>query len=156
MCTFQLSLLSSITPRNLVSVTSFIVCPFILIEIVSGRSRFVNSIRCVLFRLIISLLAANHSYTLLKSVSVVSIACLSVSALYVTVESSANCVRKNRSEICIMSLIYIKKRSGPRVDPWGTPMFTVFVSEFFPFICTKYFLFLIKFSKNSRNFPLNP
>ena len=80
-CASQLNLLLSITPRNLVSLVSFIICPLTLIDIVGGRSRLVNTIICVLIKLIISLLAANHSRTNLKSSSAVFMTCPSVFAL---------------------------------------------------------------------------
>ena len=36
-------------------------------------------------------------------------------------ESSANKMKNNFSETLCKSLIKIKKRSGPKIDPWGTP-----------------------------------
>merc|ERR1712055_208531 len=155
-CASQVSLLSRITPRNFVSVISVIDCPLAVMEMASSRILFVKSIKCVLFRLIISLLAANHSSIPLICSSIVFKATFKFSLLYVTVESSANCDRNSRAQQRTISLMYSRKRSGPSVEPCGTPMFTVFVSEFCPLICTKYFLSFTILSKNSKNLPRNP
>ena len=38
------------------------------------------------------------------------------------------------------SLIYIMNKSGPRMDPWGTPAVIVFVDDLVSFNDTKNFL----------------
>ena len=100
----QLSLLSSITPRNLVSVLSCIMFPSILRLDEFGFPLFVNTIIWVFCKLIMSLLAFSHSMTLANSFVNFSSVSLRVRALHVAVESSANKL-KNRSALLIISLI---------------------------------------------------
>ena len=54
------------------------------------------------------------------------------------------------------SLINIKKKRGPRIDPWGTPALTLAHEEYWPFKTTLCFLAsrksIIKFNKS----PLTP
>ena len=68
----------------------------------------------------LSLLKRNHSHKLLKSLFKcfsISVTCL---CWKIRQESSAY---SNRSEdtACFISLTYIRKSKGPRIDPWGTP-----------------------------------
>ena len=55
-------------------------------------------------------------------------------------ESSANKIKDKTLEDLQKSLIYIRKSSGPKIDPCGTPQFTIFVSELVLAIETNCFL----------------
>ena len=89
-CESHFSLLPSIMPRNLVYFISSMVCPFILMETGWVQLRFLNTIKWVLLKLMISLFAVSHSRMCLNSVSMSMIASSNSSALHVIVESSAN------------------------------------------------------------------
>jgi hypothetical protein len=45
------------------------------------------------------------------------------------------------SMFVVISLMKIKKSSGPRMDPWGTPAVVFFHVDDWPFITTLIFLF---------------
>ena len=60
-CACQLSWLSIITPRNLISVFSSISLPLTVMLIDCGLFLLVNSIRCVFWRFIMSLFVLSHS-----------------------------------------------------------------------------------------------
>ena len=56
---------------------------------------------------------------------------LGLCSMYKRAVSSANmCGRPKRRELG-RSFIYIKNRSGPKTEPWGTPCFVVLFEEFF-------------------------
>ena len=57
---------------------------------------------------------------------------------YPIVESSAYCRKCKIAELFFISLIYIKNSKIPRIEPWGTPIFTVLVGDLIPFELTKY------------------
>ena len=63
MCEAQLSLLSTITPKNLDSEVSVITLLLTFKDISCGRCLFVKTIKWVFFKLIISLLVDNHVKT---------------------------------------------------------------------------------------------
>ena len=51
------------------------------------------------------------------------------------------------------SFIYIKKRSGPSMEPWGTPALTSAQEEVCPLRTTLCFLFLKKFDNRFKRLP---
>jgi len=55
-----------------------------------------------------------------------------------------------------MSFIYTTNKSGPRTDPWGTPLITHFQSEYCQFNTTLCCLPYNRFSIHRKTFPLNP
>ena len=123
-CECHFSLLSSIIPKNLHSLISLIVRLFISIEILAWRFLFVKIIMNVLFRFMMSLFAIRHSKTLLHSIFITSRQLFRLLELKVVVESSAYCRKCKILELFFISLTYIKNNKGPRIEPWGTPIFT--------------------------------
>ena len=51
------------------------------------------------------------------------------------------------------SFIYIENRSGPSMEPWGTPTLTSSQEEFCPLRTTLCFLFLKKFDNSFKRLP---
>ena len=78
-----------------------------------------NIIICVLFTFRVSLLESNHNATLVNSVLRISIA-LSIESFWTyTVVSSAITTKDRTLLEFTMSLMYISKRRGPRIDHCG-------------------------------------
>ena len=51
-----------------------------------------------------------------------------------------------------MSFIYTTNKSGPRIDPWGTPLSTHFQSEYCPFRVSVPIIYIYLYSsKNDSN-----
>ena len=85
-----------------------------------------------------SLFASNQSKTLLHSVFIISRQFYRLLELKVVVESSAYCRMYKMEELFFISLTYIKNSKGPKIEPWGTPIFTVLMGDLNPFVLTKY------------------
>ena len=115
-----------------------------------------KSIEWVLDKLIASLFAENHVITLLISDDNLSFRWLMSGLWYNIVVSSAKSMNFSRSEQLTMSFIYNKKKSGPRVEPWGTPMLQILVRDLNPLAQTKYLRSLRKLMRKFKNEPLKP
>ena len=125
MCDFHVNLWSITTPRNVVSLAWSISCAFNLIFRFSRFLLFVKSMQLVLERFNFNLLLLNHSTTLLASLSMTSFSNSRSGELNIIVVSSANCRKFSSNEQYFISFMKIKNKRGPRVDPCGTPMFTI-------------------------------
>ena len=69
----------------------------------------------------VSLLLASHVAMSGKLVLIVIWSSCSVSAVYRRAVSSANSKNWGIGELLWISFMYMRKRSGPIIDPWGTP-----------------------------------
>ena len=68
----------------------------------------------------LSLLSRNHSHSLLKSLFKcfsILVACLR----WKTRQDSSAYSYRSEDTACFISLTYIRKSKGPRIDPWGRP-----------------------------------
>ena len=122
MCALKLSLLSRMTPsrRKVLTTLTSLLSTTIDVGKITFRLLQMN-IKCVLGQLMSNLLNLHHSTngarTRLKSAIKQSI---SLADLYKVV-SSANSLQPTSLRKNGKSLIKIKKNSGPRADPCGTP-----------------------------------
>ncbi len=85
-----------------------------------------------------SLFANNQSKTLLHSFFMTVRQLFRLSDLYVVVESSAYCRKCKILELFFISFTYSKNNQGPRIEPCGTPIFTLLVGDLYPFVLKKY------------------
>ena len=79
--------------------------------------------------LMVNLLSLNQLLAVLTSLQISSIAL--GPKLYREVSSANNAIRLTGIQSG-KSLMYSKKRKGPRIDPYGTPVVTVDDEEFLP------------------------
>ena len=110
----------------------------------------------VLLTLRDSLLQQSQSYTLcISSERTERIVCCFFPE-YETVVSSAK-IENLRAELEVgRSLMYIKKRRGPRTDPWGTPTPILRLDDFAPLMSTYWERPVRYDSRKVWNSPLNP
>ena len=69
---------------------------------------------------ILSLLSRNHSHRSLKSL----FKCVSIwvtCLCWETMQESSAYSKRSDDTACFISLTYIRKSKGPRIDPWSTP-----------------------------------
>ena len=141
-CVFQVRWLSRWIPRNFVVDTSSI--DWLPID------RGLSIMNCflwgekimylVLLELMWSLFAANHILTLCS----VSFALDRSSSVLFDVKNIVVSSAKERICSCVeywMSLIHIRKRRGPRTEPWGTPWSILWEMDLCLLISTYWFLF---------------
>jgi len=134
MCFFQVNPESRINPKNFVDCTSSRVLPsiwmliFWLFSFLGGPKTIV----WVLSTFNDSLLARNQSMSkgisLFNKVSIVRRS----GPEEKTFESSANIIVDILFEIVPRSLIYIRNKMGPRIEPWGTPQVMSEVDDILP------------------------
>ena len=79
-----------------------------------------------------SLLALNQLFKEMSSVFIRATRVFKFLPLNSTHVSSANRILKSNGETLHISLTDKIKRSGPRMDPWGTPHLILSVSDFSP------------------------
>ena len=72
--------------------------------------------------LIVNLFDFTHNIILLIVNCNLNFSLLAEKSLIIILVSSANSIKVLLIEQVGMSLINIRKRSGPRIDPWGTPI----------------------------------
>ena len=129
-CSAQVSLLSINTPRNFALETSLISLPFIcMLEYSWFFPLGLNNIKLVLSTLRDSLLAFSQFSTLVSSVFIIFVSWVKFRELWNKVVSSANRIAVKKFDTDERSLIKIKNKSGPNIDPWGTPHFIGFNLE---------------------------
>ena len=122
-CSFQESLLSIITPRNLECSTTSSNWSFILILMVRGVLALFgpNIIEWVFLIFNDRRLALSHS----TSLGISSLICVCNRSRFGPetnkFESSANNNADRTVEKRARSFMYTKNRRGPRIEPWGTP-----------------------------------
>ena len=92
-----------------------------------------------------NLLTSNHLKTFCSSY-VIEFLILSVffpkqSSVEFSVVSSAYSIKANLWQAFTMSLMNQLKRSGPIMEPWGTPVKTCFIVDLTSPICTNYLRF---------------
>ena len=75
-----------------------------------------------------SLLSSSHKNNLSNSL-LIKFTCFA-SILLMIVVSSANRIKLKSVLVFTKSLIYVRKRRGPRIDPCGTPVVICSISEF--------------------------
>ena len=84
------------------------------------------------------MLSANQSHILSSSIFILSVILicilidLKLDILPIRVVSSAYKIKLNLSLAICKSLMYIINRSGPRIDPWGTPVLIVRMGDYVP------------------------
>ena len=71
-----------------------------------------------------SLFAVNQSLMFTSSLFTTVKRCLMSLRLKKRLVSSANIIGSNKRDAFGRSLTYTRNRSGPRIDPWGTPQVT--------------------------------
>ena len=143
MWNFQVSLLSIRRPRYLMYEDSKIFLPsrFKMIrsqERLGGR-KMINSVLSTFSE---SLLAQSHSTSFLRALLTVRWRLRGLLSANRRLVSSAKwCTRHSLKTLC-MSLMYIVKSSGPRIDPCGTPQETFISPEVQPLRLTLCDLFV--------------
>ena len=90
----------------------------------------------VLATLSVNLLAANHSFMIDNSSRRVNIKSTCESLDVYKAVSSALRLTDEFVQCSLMSLIYKINKSGPRMEPWGTPVVTVNFSDSWPWYLT--------------------
>ena len=77
---------------------------------------------------------------------------------FITENSDASSANSLEFEIKlpVMSFMYIKKSSGPRIEPWGTPASIFAHFECWPFKTTIFFLSFKKLVRVSSKLPFTP
>ena len=125
---------SIMIPKNFVDFTCAICCPLIIndcVRLASFRC-LRNNTKWVLSVFKVSLLALNQSMTFIISVFIVLTRSLGSSPDIERFESSANKILNKTLETFARSLMYKRKRSGPKIDPCGIPQVILLSSEFVP------------------------
>ena len=90
----------------------------------------------------VSLLAASQTVNFASSVLRIPITSSILLPSMKSLVSSANRIENNLSDTLGRSLMQIKKNSGPKTDPCGTPQVTVFEVDLELFIVTNCYLFV--------------
>ena len=130
---FQHNLLSIITPRNLVLAVSLVASPSMLTDIF-GRalSLLENIMKWVFLIFRDSLFAFNHKeISLNSSFNVFIIISLSL-PLTNELLSSANSLGNVFLQTLARSFMYMRNKSGPSIDPCGTPHLIIWFWYFIP------------------------
>ena len=133
MWSFQHNLLSIITPRNFVLEFSLIDSPSILVY-TFGSALFLleNIMKWVFLIFRDSLFAFNHKeISFNSSFNVFIIKSLSL-PLMNRLLSSANSIGNVFLHTVAWSFIYMRNKSGPNIDPCGTPHFMTWFWDFIP------------------------
>ena len=121
--------MSTSTPRN-VTISFTLITIFWSLIFSLGLPRLLEkSIEWVFVKLITSLFAANHVINLSISDDNVLFKWIMSELLNNTVVSSAKSINFNKLVELTISLIYNKKKRGPSVEPWGTPILQILVAE---------------------------
>jgi len=76
-----------------------------------------------------NLLIFNHSTNVDNSVFIETVILFRLSSSIKTLVPFANNIGKILSDTLTISLTYNRNRSGPKIDPWGTPHKTVLAAE---------------------------
>ena len=131
---FQFNLLSIIIPRNFVFSTSSIFSPSIInCNLNLPTRRFEKTIKGVFLTFKDNLFVFNH-FEIFASSWLIFVSNASKSEpLQNKFVSSANSIGAVYLQTSHRSLMYIRKRSGPKIDPWGTPQMMFLVAEDVPF-----------------------
>ena len=127
-CLFHFSLSVKITPKNFVSYCLINKVSCILIfkfEIFS----LLKIIYEVLSRFRDNKFALNHSFITANSEFIIFSICCTDFPVKNKLVSSANIIVDNILEAKLRSLIYIWNRTGPKIDPWGTPHLIIASSD---------------------------
>ena len=126
----QVSLLSIMTPKNLVSFTSVIWLPFMRIpSILREKCLGVNNMKFVLSMLRDNLLAFTQQYTLPISTFIWLTTSFKFFPVQKRIVSSTKSIGIKRLETEGKSFIWIKNSKGPSIKPWGTPHFIALKSD---------------------------
>ena len=75
-----------------------------------------------------SLLSSSHKHNLSNTLLVIFIFFASI--LLMIVVSSAKRIQLKSGLVFTKSIIYVRKRRGPGIYPWGTPVVICAISEF--------------------------
>ena len=121
-------------PKNFFDFTCAICCPLIIndcVRLASFRC-LRNNTKWVLSVFKVSLLALNQSMIFIISLFIVLTNSLGLSPDIKRFESSANKILNKTLETFARSLMYKRKRSGPKIDPCGIPQVISLSTDFVP------------------------